>query len=91
LADDRSWREAAVQRRVIETKHRRLRGRESHKSHGFDLSPSHRSGPGMDPGRAHIDGLERGYHERPRSLWVAYDYSQATEGRMDLSKAPTGP
>jgi hypothetical protein len=38
---------------------------------------------------AHIDGLERGYHERPESLWVAFDYSQANRGRMDLSKAPT--
>ena len=34
-------------------------------------------------------GLEGGYHERPGSLWVLLDCSQAKQGRMDLSKAPT--
>jgi hypothetical protein len=40
-------------RRVIETKHRRLQDRESQKSHGFDLSPGHGSGPGIDTSRAY--------------------------------------
>jgi hypothetical protein len=97
LSDRRNgdpWKSAAsgaklpFKRRVIETKHRRLQGRECHKSHGFDLSPSHRSGPRLI-WATHIDGLERGCHERPGSLWVAFDYSQTTQGRMDLSKTPT--
>jgi hypothetical protein len=33
--------------------------------------------------------VANGYHERPGSLWVAFDHSQYREGRMDFSKAPT--
>src|ERR1700730_12030800 len=40
-------------RRVIETKHRRLQGRENHKSLCFGLSHGYRSGPGIDPGPAY--------------------------------------